>query len=279
MNADDRVILALPQRTWRKPRRINAGRVGETLIDMLPTVLKCEREDPNPRAVRCMELRSAIWLIALALVSGGAGYLLRAQKTDGSLVLSVKDAVQEEYLSAPDSYSRVENTKNALDALCAKLRIGIQDAELKYDLLASNGQSSSQEAAMVLERGIDAAEAAVREFEGTDQQLYLIQDLLQLLDRGGRFELWTEFYLKALHEHPTHSVVCRLAHEAVRVSKLAGQQEQVLEGLRYAAASPAEFTGRGEIQAALRSVQPFFAQAEAPRNGGVHLFGSFEVMK
>jgi hypothetical protein len=279
MNADDRVIVAVPQRTWRKSPLINAGRIWETLINMLPTVLKCEREDQNPRAVRCMKVCSAIWLIALALVSGGAGYLLRAQKTDGSLVLSVKDAVQEEYLSAPDSYSRVENTKNALDALCAQLRIGIQDAALKYDLLASNGQSSSQEAAMVLEHGIDVAEAAVREFEGTEQQLYVMQDLLQLLDRGGRFELWTEFYLKALHEHPTHSVVCRFAHEAVRISKLAGQQKQVLEGLRYAVASPAEFAGRGEIQAALHSVQSSFAQAEVPRNGGVHLFGSFEVMK
>ena len=209
-----------------------------------------------------LRIHAAISLVSLALVSASAGYLLRAQKTDGSLVLSVKDVVQEEYLALPDSFSRVENTKNALDALCARLRIGIEEATGAYDQLVRNGGASSSQAAVVLERAIRNAEAAVREFEGTEQQLYVLQDHLRLLEKAGRFDLWTRFYLKALYGHPTHPVVSRLAEEAVKIGKLAGQQELVLRGLRYLSARPEEFAGRSEIQAALSSVQPYFAKLE-----------------
>lgn len=72
-------------------------------------------------------------IIALSLAAGGAGgYLLRAQRTDGSVVLSLKDAMQEEYLASPDSFSRVKNTKNSLEALSARSGGGIMDAILAY---------------------------------------------------------------------------------------------------------------------------------------------------
>jgi hypothetical protein len=206
-----------------------------------------------------MRAPAAIALALLALVSAGAGYLLRAQKTDGSLVLSVRDVVQEEYLVAPDSYSRVENTKNTLDGLCTRVRLGIQEATEAYDRLARN-KTSKGRAAVVLERAIRDAETTMGEFEGTEQQLYVVQDLLGLLERARRFEQWTQLYLKALYERPTHCVVSHLAHKAVRISKLAGQQKQVLDALRYLAAVPAEFGGRAEIEAALDTVQPSFAQ-------------------
>jgi hypothetical protein len=207
-----------------------------------------------------MRAPAAIALVSLALVSASAGYLLRAQKTDGALVLSVRDVVQEEYLVAPDSYSRVENTKNTLDGLCTRVRLGIEEATATYERLAKNGETSNRQAAVVLERAIRDAETAVREFEGTEQQLDVVQDLLRLLERSGRFDLWTRFYLKALYERPTHQIVSHFASEAVRISKLAGQQKQVLDALRYLAAVPAEFAGRAEIEAALDTVQPSFAQ-------------------
>lgn len=212
--------------------------------------------------VSCMRIRVAILLMSLALASGGAGYWLRSEKTDGSLVLSVRDVVREEYLVPPDSFSRVENTKNTLNALCARLRIGIQEATVRYDRLARNGESSKPEAAMVLDRAIHNAERVVGEFEGTAQQLYVIQDLLGLLERAGRLDLWTELYLKALREHPTHSAVLQLASKAVRFSKLSGQQKQLLDALRYASAFPAEFEGRREIDAALASLPLCFPQLE-----------------
>ena len=229
MNADDRVILALPQRAWRKSRLINAGRIWETLINMLPTVLKCEREDQNPRAVRCMKVCSAIWLIALALVSGGAGYCCGPRRRTDHWSCPLTTRCKKNTLVHQILIPRLKTQKTPWTPCVPNSGLDSgRRTEIRFPRRPWSG--SSQEAAMVLEHGIDVAKAAVREFEGTEQQLYVMQDLLQLLDRGGRFELWTEFYLKALHEHPTHSVVCRFAHEAVRISKLAGQQKQSPRG-------------------------------------------------
>jgi len=227
-----------------------------------------------------MKTRAAISLIALALVSGSAGYLLRAQRTDGSVVLLARDVVQEEYLVPPDSFSRVENTKNALNASCTRLRLGIQEATVAYDRLVGIGETSNRQAAELLERAIRDAGTAVRELEGTEQQLYVLQDLLRLLERAGRFDLWTQLYLKSLYEHPTHCIVPRFAREAVRISKLAGQQNQVLDALRWLTTRPAETAGRGEVGAALDSVQPCFAQVEAcSENDGVRSSGNCELIK
>ncbi len=227
-----------------------------------------------------MRAATAIALVSLALVSASAGYLLRAQKTDGSLILPVRDVVQEQYLVAPDSYSRVENTINALDALCTRQRLGIQEATEAYDRLARNGETSEGRAAVVLERAIHDAETTMGEFEGTEQQLYVLQDLLGLLERARRFEQWTQLYLKGLYEHPTHCVVSRLATKAVRISKLAGQQKEVFDALRHLAALPADFAGRGQIELALGSVQPWFATIEGrPENGGARGSGQYELVK
>src|SRR5215467_6582002 len=143
--------------------------------------------------------------ILLSLAIGGAGgYLLRAQKTDGSLVLSIKDAFREEYLAPPDSFSRVKNTKSALDVLSVRLGAGIMDAISAYDRLPKGSESERRKAEQVLERAIQAAERAMQEFEGTEQQCELARCLLIALQKAGRFERWTEVYVKALQEHPTH---------------------------------------------------------------------------
>ena len=210
-----------------------------------------------------MKTYTAISVILLTLVSGSAGYLFRAHKTDGSLVLSVGDVMKDEFFVPPDSFSRIENTKNALEALCNRQRFGLREATVAYDRLVRKGETSKRQAEMVLERAIRDAETAVGEFEGTEQNLYVLQDYLGLIERAGRFDLWTQFYLKALYEHPTHLVVSRLAKKAVRISKMAGQQEKVLDALRYLSAYPEEFAGRSEIKAALSSVQPQFAKDKA----------------
>ncbi len=80
-----------------------------------------------------MKTHTAISIILLSLASGGAGgYLLRGQKTDGSLVLPVTDVVREEYLAPPDSFSKIKNTRNSLDALSAQSGIEIMDALWAY---------------------------------------------------------------------------------------------------------------------------------------------------
>ncbi len=210
-----------------------------------------------------MTTRAAIFIILVCLASGGAGgYLLRAQKTDGSLVLSVKDVVREEYLAPPDSFSRVKNTRNALEALSARLGVGIIEGIVAYDRLPRSSESEKRKATLVLERAIQTAETAVQEFEGTEQQLEITQTLLRALQMAGRYDRWTEVYLKALYEHPTHLVVSRFARDAVKNSELAGQRERVVEALSYLNAFPAQFAGRAEIEAALNSANPCYRQVQ-----------------
>ena len=81
-----------------------------------------------PEMNKPMKTYTAVSVILLTLVSGSAGYLFRAHKTDGSLVLSVGDVMKDEYFVPPDSFSRIENTKNALEALCNRQRLGIREA-------------------------------------------------------------------------------------------------------------------------------------------------------
>jgi len=176
--------------------------------------------------------------------------------------MSVKDVVQADYLAPPDSYSRVNNTMNSLDGLCSSIRLGIEESIVVYDRFVRDGEGSTPQATQVLERATGEAETAVREFEGTDEQLYLLEDLLRLLERAGRFDHWTRRYLGAAYEHPTHRVVARLADQAVRISKQVGRQKQVLNALSYLATIPMEYDGREKIVETLSALPPCFAQVE-----------------
>jgi hypothetical protein len=200
-----------------------------------------------------MKTPTAALIILLSLASGGAGYLLHAHKADGSLILSVKDVVRADYLAPPDSFSRVKNTKNALRGLSMRVDVGIVDAGWAYDRLPKSSVSEKKRAEQVLERTIHAGEAAVQELEGTAQQPVVAQALLFALKKGGRFDRWTEVYLEMLFKHPTDPVVSRLAKQALEISKLAGQEQRVLEALIYLSVSPAQYAGKPAIQAALDS--------------------------
>lgn len=178
------------------------------------------------------------------------------------MVLSVKDVVREEYLAPPDSFSRVKNTRNSLEALSARLGVGILDGIVAYDRLPRNTELEKRKAARVLERAIQTAEAAMQEFEGTEQQLELTPNLFHALQKAGRYDRWTEVYVKTLYEHPTHLVVSRFARDAVKNGELAGQRERVVEALSYLSAFPVEFAGRAEIEAALTSANPRYSQAQ-----------------
>ena len=208
-------------------------------------------------------MKAAISIILLSLVAGAAGgYWLRAQRTDGSVVLSLKDAMKEEYLAPPDSFSKIKNTRNSLDALSERLGMGIMDALLAYDRLPKSSEAERKQAEQALEHAIRAAEAAEQEFEGTEQQLEITQVLLVALQKAERFDRWTELYLKTLFTHPTHDVVARFANDAVKISKLAGQEKRVLEALECLSAFPAEYQGRAQILASLGDARPCFSQVQ-----------------
>jgi hypothetical protein len=213
-----------------------------------------------------MRRHTLLSIIALSLAAGGAGgYLLRAQKMDGSMVLSLKDAVQEDYLASQDSFSRVRNTRNTLDALSTRYGIEIMDALWAYAQLPKDSDSDREKAGQFLDRILLAAEASMQEFEGTAQQLAVTQSYLFALQRAERFDRWTEVYLKAVHEHPTHPFVARMANDAVKISKLAGQQDRVIGALRHLLDFEPASADRPEIAAALNAAVPCFSQLQFSR--------------
>jgi hypothetical protein len=89
------------------------------------------------------------------------------------------------------------------------------------------------------------------EFGGTDQEVYVAEDLLCALKRREQFDRWVLVYLKLLYEHPTHPVVSQLASQALAVSKLAGREHEVLAGLRHMHTIPLDFPGKSQVEAIL----------------------------
>jgi hypothetical protein len=201
-----------------------------------------------------MKMRTVISTVLAAFAAGGfAGYWFRAYNSDSSLVLSTKDLLSDEYVTPPDTFSRIKNTRNALDSLSTRVALGITDTLAAHDRLPRTSEVEKKKAQEVLERAIRAGQAAMQEFEGTPQQLVIVPAFLRALRVAGQFNRWIEVYVQTLYTHPTDPVLCSLGQDAVKIGKLCGQLQEVLEALRYVSACPAEFAGRAEVQAALTS--------------------------
>jgi hypothetical protein len=201
-----------------------------------------------------MNARTVLSIVLLSFGAGGlCGYVFRLHSTDSSLVLSAKDVLTDEYVTSPDTFSRVKNTRNALDSLSTQVALGITESLVAYDRLPRTSESEKKKAQQVLERAIHAGESAMKEFEGTEQQLTITRVFLSALREAAEFHRWIQVYTTAFYAHPTDGALCHLAGDAIKISQAAGQQRQVIEALRYALAFPAEFAGRAEIQAALTS--------------------------
>jgi hypothetical protein len=156
-----------------------------------------------------------------------------------------------EYYSNEESFSEVENAKAVLEGLCQRFRIEIQArrvASQRPGFEASGGRVTSEQH---LESTVADLEKGMAEFIGTDQQLAVIRDLLFTLKKTKQFDRWTEVYLQALYEHPTHPVVADLAEEAIFISGLCGREKAVGTGLSHVNQIPFSFPGKGRIQAAI----------------------------
>src|SRR5215813_3625876 len=79
--------------------------------------------------VQSSELNKAstlVWTVLLCLIAGWGGYKTRERLVAGALVLPADALPSMEDLSPPESFSRIENTKRTLEALCLRLRLEIQ---------------------------------------------------------------------------------------------------------------------------------------------------------
>ncbi len=206
------------------------------------------------RTKEFLQAHFLFWTIAIALASGCTGYWLHAHDSEGSRTWPAGSIPGVDYLTPPQSFSRVENTRNTLRALCVRERLEIQ----KTILLAEKRSAVRSRADESLESAIRECESAMHEFEGTDQEVYLAQDLLAALKRARRFDRWTEVYLKIVYQHPTHPVVGYLVRDAITVGRLGGYQDKVLAALKHLSAIPIEFENKNRIRAALNVTQSSF---------------------
>ena len=156
----------------------------------------------------------------------------------------------------PESFSRIENAKKILEGLCVRLRVELQGRRVADRLSVARNTTSAQEAKPHLESSIRDLERGMLEFQGTEQELDIAEDLLRVLKQAGRLDRWIEVNLKALYEHPMHPVVASFAKEAIAHGRAVGREEDVVAGLRHLIAIPLDFEGKESVKAALFDGKP-----------------------
>ena len=198
-----------------------------------------------------MKLSQCIGIFLISVTAAFGGYWLRGHGENSGTFLAAKSLPQLDYVVVPDSFSRIENARQDLEGLCARLRLEIETRlceQRRVELQA--GVSSAAQTAR-LDRIIRDLEDGMNEFEGTDQKLYVAEDLLCVLKREEHYNRWVEVYLRALYEHPMHPLVSRFAAEAITMGKQTGRESDVLSALTHLSSIPLDFQGKEKIEAAL----------------------------
>jgi hypothetical protein len=197
-------------------------------------------------------MKNRVWMLWVACGSFallGGWHWLEERRTE-LLIAPAGTLPPLDYLVPAESFSHVENTKRNLDALCVRLRLEVQLQILTNDgLIATNRRSSP--GAHRWEDPIRDLERGMHEFQGTDRELFVAQDLLFVLKKAERYERWMEVYLKALYEQPTHPVVASFAREALVIGRLIGREQEVLAGLNHLRAIPFDFENKALVEAVL----------------------------
>jgi len=175
-----------------------------------------------------------------------------------------------DYLANPDSFSRVQNTINALEALCRQRRL---QAEAKLVTLERFPASAVLQRERQVDDILTSLQRGTTEFAGTEQEMEMTGELLNVLKSQRKYREWIDVYMRAVYERPMHPLVARCATDAVSFANLTGQEEEVLVGLRHAAAIPLGFRGKAQIAAVVAGVPPtvvvsrFEADGHPPERG------------
>lgn len=155
------------------------------------------------------------------------------------------------FLGAP-TFSEVHNAKDLLQALATR---ELHETRARFSLLRATEQagrgSTSGSGTTRFREAIASLEQAIDDFEGTDQQLLLVQELLWFLKWERRYQKWMDVYLLALYRHPGHDVVGRMAEDALVVARLAAREAELREAFAHLLRIPLEFAGQDRIRMAL----------------------------
>jgi hypothetical protein len=164
--------------------------------------------------------------------------------------LDSKQAMSLEYYFAPKSFSEIQNAKELLQALSTKFlaeawRESTAGSDKKSSLIISN---------LTL---IGRLEHGVRQFQGTEQQLIMVRDLLSALAREKLRSRWLDLYLLTLYQHPTHPLIGDLANKAIDAAKQEGRLDEVLRAFKLLVSIPIDFESKVRIAAASGHAQAF----------------------
>ena len=194
--------------------------------------------------------KNVLWALLITVSAGWTGYRVHPRGEAG-LFLPAQAIPPAEWLAGPESFSKVQNTKNSLEGLCLRLRL---EAETKL-AFASRDSSTVAQRRQSLAPVISQLEDHMHEFEGTDQELEVAQDLFVAYKCTGRLDRWLDLYLQMAYKHPMHSVPVHLAQEALTLGRTAGRQNEILQVLMHSNAIPLDFEGTEKLAEVLRGAE------------------------
>jgi hypothetical protein len=195
------------------------------------------------------KVRRALLLAACFAMVGAAGYVCGRSQEGSSLTLPLQKRIPLSFYATESSFSEVENTKATLEALCTEL---LTELRLKYDgrQLVREGPYSGS-LAYVLRAG-DAEmelEKAIQQFQGTEQEGALVNELLYLLNRRERYERWLEVYVRFLYARPIDPIAGRHARRALTISHSIGREDELMRALEWLLQNELNSPSKTEIQA------------------------------
>ncbi|MFO1502051.1 MAG: hypothetical protein U1G07_27375 [Verrucomicrobiota bacterium] len=147
-----------------------------------------------------------------------------------------------EYYLAEQSFSEVDNAKARLDAICTEF---VTDLRAGSQAIGSKPHPWRTSESGLVDDMIRALREGMRQFEGTEQQLHLINELLYLLKKQPCGDRWLDLYLATLYRHPTSGMVTRSKGTAVAFGEALGRQEEVARAMNFLGSIPARFSAQG----------------------------------
>lgn len=166
----------------------------------------------------------------LALLTGAAGFQLgtvRQHAAPARLFLGA------ESLTAPRSFSEVENARTVLEGLARQF---LYDWGREWVSFLQEGPSSSDPERR--EDLMNGLRSGMDEFEGTGQEFLLAERYLMVCAQQKKFNWWLDAYLKVLYQHPSHRLVSAFALAAVPFAREAGREADLEQALAHLQSIP-----------------------------------------
>jgi hypothetical protein len=206
------------------------------------TILRALKQSMKVSHLACTAL--------LCALAGCLGYLLQSQSDLSESFSGAKSIPQLYDLIVHNSFSIIQNTREDLESMCVRLKLEAE-VRLEQARLPIQPRVSGAVPEALLAGIIRDLQSEMHDFEGTDEELDLAEDLLRALKQAEQTDRWVDVYLKALYEHPTHRIVALFADQALLIGKEAGREEEVIAGLTHVSSIPRNFQGKDKVEAVL----------------------------